>query len=242
MNEDAPKAKPKRIHTSIAACLVAGGILLVVLSNFFVRSHGEFSSAVLVPRSAGLIIAVAGMLVFLLGNAMGRYLQRSPAKAEQKNTPGYDQAKQGPQTASGEPSELHRSSGVAEVLKETRPWVSLMSVIHFIGAGFLALMGLGFMFMAFTGQWRGPAAAGYIGAFVYLAMGSAFVFPGIFLMQYAQRITTFLQSPSTTGLEQVLVAQRNFWRFIGILSLIVLVLELLGFSGALLLQVVSMMR
>jgi Family of unknown function (DUF5362) len=111
---------------------------------------------------------------------------------------------------------------VAAQLQRTQPWVRFLSIMGFILAGFMVLFGL------VIGA-AGAATGNYqtLGIMVmYPIMGVVYVFPSIFLLRYADRIKTFVASGQEQDLAGALDAQRSFWKFAGILTIISIVLAL----------------
>ena len=97
--------------------------------------------------------------------------------------------------------------------------------------------------MAFGGA-GGPFAGGmgFAMAAVYLSMGLLYIFPGIFLVRYSAKINALLSSPTTAALEAALVAQKSFWKFVGISVLVVLGLYFLIIIGGMFVGIASNMR
>jgi hypothetical protein len=58
---------------------------------------------------------------------------------------------------------------------------------------------------------------------VYPIMAVAYVFPAMFLMRYADRIKTFVASGQEQDLVGALEAQRSFWKFAGIFTIVSIV-------------------
>ncbi len=115
-----------------------------------------------------------------------------------------------------------------EFLRQTKPWVRLVSILMFIGAGFLVLAGVAAMFLGTAGSMMGGGrrasvgvgAIGMVLGLVYLALAALYIFPAIFLSRYASRIGDLTRSGRSVDLEAALAAQRSFWRFMGIAILI----------------------
>jgi len=110
-------------------------------------------------------------------------------------------------------------SGLAIVsvpLQRTQPWVRFLAIMGFIGAGFMVLVGL-------TAGVAG-AATGRIETIglmiVYPIMAVVYVFPSLFLLRYADRIRSFVASGREQDLLGALDAQRSFWKFAGILTIV----------------------
>ncbi len=121
------------------------------------------------------------------------------------------------------------TQAVLKQLAGTKPWVRFISVLIFIGAG---LMLIGAVVMLFAGaaifqnanlgaygagMGIGMAAAYAIFAFIY-------IYPALKLWKYANQIGGLLASNSVLDLEGALNEQRSFWKFIGIMMLLILVL------------------
>jgi len=115
----------------------------------------------------------------------------------------------------GSDLDLDRS---ARMLSQTKPWVRFISVMMFIGSAFMVLGGIAMMI-------GGAAGLGGAGAFlgiVYIVMALLYIVPAVFLWSYADRIGRFLQQKSPGTLASALESQKSFWKFMGILMLIVL--------------------
>ena len=108
----------------------------------------------------------------------------------------------------------------------------------------MILGGLAFAGMMAFGGAGGPFAGGMgIGmAAIYLIMGLLYIFPGIFLVRYATKINALLSSPTTAALEAALVAQKSFWKFVGISVLVVIGMYLLIVIGGIFVGIASNMR
>jgi Family of unknown function (DUF5362) len=118
--------------------------------------------------------------------------------------------------------------GVAAILQNTQPWVRFCSILGFVSAGGMILVGL---------------AAGTVGLVtgnletavmivVYPLVGVLYVFPSIYLLRYADGIRRFSRSTSQQDLVTALDAQRSFWKFIGVLSLVSMALVVIGLTVA----------
>ena len=136
------------------------------------------------------------------------------------------------------------TDGVLQQLKGTKGWVKLMAVMLFLGAGLMFLLGL---VMASSGAFSsailsasagGADLSGLGGAFgiviglIYAAIGLVYLYPGMKLWKYGNRITQLLQDRAATTLEAALNEQRCFWKYIGIMTLIMLSIYALIFIGA----------
>jgi hypothetical protein len=111
----------------------------------------------------------------------------------------------------------------SEPLRRTQPWVRFIAIMGFIGAGFMVLVGL-------TAGVAG-AATGRIETLglmvVYPIMAVVYVFPSLFLLRYADRIKSFVASGQEQDLAGALDAQRSFWKFAGVLTIVSIVFGIL---------------
>lgn len=112
------------------------------------------------------------------------------------------------------------------VLNETKPWVRFISVIMFIGSAFMILAGV-IMMAGGAANMRGLGVLGGLGAVmgaVYLLMSLLYLIPAVLLWKYADGIAEHARQRTTRTLSYALEAQKSFWKFVGILTLIVLML------------------
>ena len=136
------------------------------------------------------------------------------------------------------PSDSPSLALVSLPLQRTQPWVRFLAIMGFIAAGFMVLVGL---------------AAGVAGAatgrletiglmVVYPIMAVVYVFPSLFLLRYADRIRSFVASGREQDLAGALDAQRSFWKFAGIMTIVSVVVGILISVFAVLAGVVMGMR
>ena len=116
-------------------------------------------------------------------------------------------------------------------LAATRPWVHLVSVLLFIGAGLGMLAAL--ISMLAVGHAPGGPPAVLVGGVQVLAC-LLYLVPARYLYSYAGALGSFLQGGAVAELEAALDHQKSFWKFVGILTLISMVLAVLGIVAAIL--------
>jgi len=122
------------------------------------------------------------------------------------------------------------------LLRGTRPWVMLMAVIGAIGSG---MMLLGALAMLLMGGAMGAGAgipgmpAGMMGgiAVIYLVMAGVYVYPVVKLFQFCGAVTALSRTRSQSDLERALNAQRVFWKFIGIMMLVGIVVYVIAIAA-----------
>jgi hypothetical protein len=129
------------------------------------------------------------------------------------------------------------NGGIAGALAGTRPWVRLVSILGFLGAGFMFLVGV---MIALGGSFfPADAAVGGSGfavlGVIYACMGLLYFIPSRHLWRYGSFIDAYLRDPQQAQLEQALEAQRRFWKFVGILAAISLLFFFVGMGLAIIL-------
>jgi len=122
-------------------------------------------------------------------------------------------------------------AGVGAALAATRPWVRLVSILLFAGAGLGLLAAV--VAMAATGQFAGGPPALLVGLLQAFSC-ALYLVPAYFLYKYSGAIGDFLLSGAAAELEVALVCQKSFWKFVGILTLVMTVVALLGIAAAIL--------
>ena len=73
-------------------------------------------------------------------------------------------------------------------------------------------------------------------------MALFYIVPAFFLWRYADRIGLFVRDRSTGALASALEAQKSFWKFVGILTLVVLLLYAMGIIFVVLAGIAGMAR
>jgi predicted Zn finger-like uncharacterized protein len=160
-----------------------------------------------------------------------------PAESSEVNpySPG-NVAPQSPFAGSGAPA-AQMTPRAIEALAATRPWVLFISILGMIGAGIYILGGLVQIAIGLNGH------AEAIGLGFGMAVGSFLMFlPGWYLLQYARSLGRFVGAYDSGSLEDAMVAQRSYWRLIGIMVLVCLGLAAIGCLLGLLLPAITAAR
>jgi hypothetical protein len=140
--------------------------------------------------------------------------QAPASSAFSGNEPGYF----GPQ------SDAEVSPRAVDLLRQTQPWVRFLSVLIFIGFGLMMLgVVIGLLIAARSARME------LVGVFaVYAVLGALYLAPAVFLGRYASHIANLRLSFRAHDLENALQAQKSFWKFVGILTVVMLVLYAVG--------------
>jgi len=107
-------------------------------------------------------------------------------------------------------------SEVIAPLRETRPWVKLVSVVGFVFS--ILMIVLGVFLVAFSDDTRIPTWI----ELAYAFGGAIYLYPCMYLWRYAAAIQTHLRARDADSLAAALGHQKSFWKFAGALTLLVL--------------------
>jgi hypothetical protein len=120
-------------------------------------------------------------------------------------------------------------ASVVLLLDQTRPWVKLVSVLFFIALG---LMVLGLIIVVTVMGASGKLGPTGMSAFIPFAiMMLLYVLPTVYLWQYAGHIRRLKAGGGWPALQDALASQKSFWKYIGILAIVVMGLYLLAIVG-----------
>jgi hypothetical protein len=129
------------------------------------------------------------------------------------------------------------SGAVIDQLRRTQGWARFLGILGFITCGFMILGGIG---LALMGSAMGSAMGeskgfGVLMSMVYIVMAAFYFYPSFKLNQYASRIGKMVQQPTEENLVSALDSQRVFWKFVGIIMMVTLILYVLVIIGAIIL-------
>ena len=105
------------------------------------------------------------------------------------------------------------NAGVIEILRKTQAWVRLVSIFGFVCVGLIALLAaVSWVGISTDRVEQVPLTA----LLIYPVLFVLYFVPSFQLFKYARRIDIFVAQGHTVQLEAALEAQRQFWRFAGI--------------------------
>lgn len=116
-------------------------------------------------------------------------------------------------------------------LRATKPWTLFISILGFAGMAIMILAGL---FMMVAGQFfmhQRPHMMTAMGL-LYIIMGVLYLFPMIYLYKYSSAIARFISLKQAFEMESALGYQKSFWKFVGIICLIMIIVAILGIIAA----------
>ena len=123
---------------------------------------------------------------------------------------------QGPSSETG----IVATARALEMLRQTKPWVLFMSIFLYIAGGLNVVIGL----IAAVGAAVSPRTHDSFTTAIfclYVLVGVLYIVPAVFLTRYGSLIGRLMITRNSHTLESALEAQKSFWRYVGILTVVV---------------------
>ena len=140
--------------------------------------------------------------------------------------------------------ELQFTETAKGFLKETAKWAYFLSIIGFIGVGFLVVFALaiGTMMGAASSFGNSFAAFGAMGAtfitVLYLVMAILYFFPVYFLNRFASNLKAAFRDNDTVLLTKSLEFLKSHYKFLGISTIVFIGFYLLAIFGSVVMALV----
>lgn len=131
-------------------------------------------------------------------------------------------------------------SDLLSPLLSTKPWVRLCSIVGFIFGALSIFGGVGLIAAgsASSSSLGMGMPMGGLGA-IYLIFGALYFIPSVFLFKYASAISLAESSNSMVDVTDALKYQKSFWKFAGIVVLLMIVLFVLGIGAAIIIPMIA---
>jgi hypothetical protein len=127
--------------------------------------------------------------------------------------------------SSPEPTTLEARAAIAgalEALRATKPWARFLGVLGMVGIALMFLVSI-LLSVLSRGPFRGmPPRMRVVLPLFYLLIGGFQVPLVVYLNRYATRIGVLLESQAPADLKKALDAQKSFWRYLGIITLVIM--------------------
>jgi len=117
-------------------------------------------------------------------------------------------------------------------IHSTKLWTKFLSIMGFIVAGFMVIMG-GFIIFAgnlFT-KGASPHLTVFMGIF-YVICSIFYIVPSLYLFKYASALNRFLSDKRDSEMEAAISYQKSFWKFCGVLCLVGISIAIVGIAAA----------
>ncbi|OFX87791.1 MAG: hypothetical protein A2W99_15860 [Bacteroidetes bacterium GWF2_33_16] len=131
------------------------------------------------------------------------------------------------QTSSLEKNELILDAKSIVYITETRKWAKFLAILGFVFLGLIILLGLFFLLI-------GSIFGGFLGVFervliflVYIAIGALYFFPVYYLFKFSFFIKKAVEKYEQKDLTIAFENLKSHYKFIGILTIVVLSLYVL---------------
>jgi len=140
------------------------------------------------------------------------------------------------------------SPSTIAILSATKPWVRFISVMMWIGVGLMLLAAAGMGVVSTLGASKSMPSSPFGGvqfivlAVVYGVFAFIYIFPALKLWKYANRIVSLGATRSVADLDAALNEQRSFWKFIGVMMVIMLSLYVVAIIGFVVLGATAAMK
>ena len=122
-------------------------------------------------------------------------------------------------------------------LAETARWAKILSIIGFVGMGFMIIGGFFFIvaFSVFDMPSDMPFAPSWIGL-LYIVLGIVYLFPLLYLFRFATKMKDALVHLQQSTLDIAFSNLKSLYKFIGIFMIITLVLYAVILLGTVILM------
>ena len=123
------------------------------------------------------------------------------------------------------------SQKMVDTMRATRRWVRFISILALVGFGVYLILVV-YQYARLSGTSAFPLMAYYPFGMIFLsimAMVVIYVLPATLLLTYVARINAFIKEARSDALETALESQKTFWKYIGIVAIIFLVIA--GMAG-----------
>jgi hypothetical protein len=128
--------------------------------------------------------------------------------------------------------ELTITRHMIDSMRSTRPWAMFVSILGFIIVGFMLLAAMVIMVLGSVLPQEVDGFPAVLIGIVYIIMSFFYLVPSIYLFKYSSAIGSFLYTMSESEMESALTYQQSFWKFVGIVGIIMIAFAILGIIAA----------
>ncbi len=131
--------------------------------------------------------------------------------------------------------ELEVSDEIKVLLKETTSWTYFLSILGFIGIGFLVIFGIFFGAIMSAGALRNnnPYEAmgfsmGYFGL-IYVVMALIYFFPVLYLFNFSRKMKSALSNANKADFKSAFTNLKSHYKFMGVFTIVIISIYVLAF-------------
>lgn len=142
------------------------------------------------------------------------------------------------QKSAFESFELEVGDEIKGYLKETAKWAYLLSILGFVGIGFMVIGGISFTFLSSMNTFPMNSANGmgnFVGiGIVYIVLALVYFFPIMYLFKFSSKMKKALGSNNNADFKIAFSNLKAHYKYIGIFSIVIIslyVLILIGVAG-----------
>lgn len=123
---------------------------------------------------------------------------------------------------------MHLSDNALSFLKEAAKWTKFLSILGFIGIGFMFLGGfyMGFFMNTFGGMYSSYSVYSdgfwWGMAFVYWILAAVYIAPVYYLFQFSDKMTSAINTFNSERLTESFKYLKSHYKFIGIMAIVIL--------------------
>ena len=130
--------------------------------------------------------------------------------------------------------ELKLTSAAKRFLSETASWGKFIAILGFVGIGIMVLFAVfaGSIFDSLPQAQTMPFDFGFAMSGVYLVLALLYVFPALYLFQFSTKMKKALQNKDDEVLATAFEKLKSHYKFIGVFSIIMISLYVLGIVAA----------
>ena len=123
-----------------------------------------------------------------------------------------------------DPTVLKLNNIAKTFLRETAKWAYFLAIVGFIGIGLMVLLALvmGIVFSAIPGTPDLPFNAGPLMTFIYLIFAGLYFYPVLYLYRFANKMKVALARNDEDVLTNSLENLKSHYKFMGILTIVLL--------------------
>ncbi|MGA3282491.1 MAG: DUF5362 family protein [Smithella sp.] len=117
-------------------------------------------------------------------------------------------------------------------MRSTKMWTRFLSIMGFIASGFVILIGI---FVSLAGNLLPQAQGGKLPpvlGLIYIFFSIFYIIPSVYLFKYSSALGRYLDNKMESELASALSYQKSFWKFMGLVCLIMMIIVVVGIVAA----------